>query len=132
MNEEVKKWEALPNEEKNSVLNSFLHRLDNMNYDEICRTYDLFNESNLDTFGYEHPVLILRLADPKMAHQIMAWMYHKENTSQGEIRVPFAGYFIDEITFDKSSLMNYSEEEKVILKQAIGILRGKGVGQTEH
>ena len=132
MNEEVKKWEALPNEEKNSVLNSFLRRLDNMNYDEICRTYDLFNESNLGTFGYKHPALILRLADPKMAHQIMAWMYHTENTSQGEIRVPFAGYFIDEITFDKVSLMNYSEEEKAILKQAMEILRGKGVGQTEH
>lgn len=132
MNEEVKKWEALPNEEKNSVLNGFLRCLDNMNYDKICRTYDLFNESNLGTFGYEHPVLLLRLADPKMAHQIMAWMYHKENTSQGEIRVPFAGYFIDEITFDKSSLMNYSEEEKAILKQAMEILRGKGVGQTEH
>lgn len=132
MNEEVKKWEALPNEEKNSVLNSFLRRLDNMNYDEICRTYDLFNGSNLGTFGYEHPVLMLRLADPKMAHQIMAWMYHEENTSQGKIRVPFAGYFIDEITLDKSSLMNYSEEEKAILKQAIEILRCKGVGQTEH
>lgn len=132
MNEEVKKWEALPNEEKNSVLKSFLRRLDNMNYDKICRTYDLFNESNLDTFGYEHPVLILRLADPKMAHQIMAWMYYKENTSQGKIRVPFAGYFIDEITFDKSSLMNYSEDEKAILNQAMKILRGKGVGQAEH
>lgn len=103
-----------------------------MNYDEICRTNDLFNESNVGTFGYKHPVLILRLADPKMAHQIMAWMYYTENTSQGEIRVPFAGYFIDEITFDKSSLMNYSEEEKAILKQAMEILRGKGVGQAEH
>lgn len=123
---------ALSNEEKNSVLNSFLRHLDNMNYDEICRTYDLLNESNLGTFEYEHPVLILRLADPKMAHQIMAWMCLKENSSQGEIRVPFAGYFIDEIHFDKSSLMNYSEEEKAILKQAIDILRGKGVGQTEH
>lgn len=132
MNEEVKKWEALPNEEKNSVLNSFLRRLDNMNYDKICRTYDLFNESNLDTFGYEHPVLILRLADPKMAHQIMAWMYYKENTSQGKIRVPFAGYFIDEIAFDKSLLMNYSEDEKAVLKHAMEILRSKGVGQAEH
>lgn len=132
MDEEVKKWMALSNEEKNSVLNSFLRHLDNMNYDKICRTSDLLKKSKFGTFEYEHPVLLLRLADPKMAHQIMAWMFLKENSSQGEIRVPFAGYFIDEIHFDKSSLMNYSEEEKFILKQAIDILRGKGVGQTEH
>lgn len=131
MKTDVERWQALPDEEKASVLKDFLSRLDGMDYAEICRTHDRIAETGHGSWAWEHPVLILRLADRKMAHQIMAWMHSTVQTSQGEMHIPFGGYFLEEVTFDKSSLMQYSESEKEILRQAMRILREKGVGEEE-
>lgn len=129
MKTDVERWQALPDEEKASVMKDFLSRLNGMDYAEICRTHERIEETECGGWAWEHPVLLLRLADRKMAHHIMAWMYSTAQTSQGEMHIPFAGYFLEEVTFDKSSLMQYSDTEKEILRQAMKILREKGVGE---
>lgn len=127
--EDIKKWQALSEEEKDKVLKEFLNRLDGLNYKDICHSSALMEEANLGTYKFKHPVLVLRLADEKMSHQIMAWLYSTVETSQGKIHVPLFGYFLDEIVFDKSSLMSYDDNEKEILRQAIRIIQEKAVGQ---
>ena len=130
--EDVKKWQALPDEEKDKVLKTFLQRLNGLNYKDICKRHDLMTEADMGTYAYKHPVLVLRLADEKMSHQIMNWLYSTVDTSQGEMHVPLFGYFLDEIVFDKSSLMSYDDHEKEILRQAIRIIQEKGTGKEKQ
>lgn len=132
MGEDIKKWQALPDEEKTAVLQSFLKRLDGLKYEDICKTHERMRDIRAGDWVWEHPVLVLRLADKKMTEQILAWMYHKVETSQGEIHVPFGGYFLEELVFDKFSLMQYSDDEKEILRQAMQILQEKGIGKEER
>lgn len=130
--EDIKKWQALSDEEKDIVLKTFLQRLGGLNYKEICKRHDLITEADIGTYAYKQPVLVLRLADEKMSHQIMDWLYSTVDTSQGEMHVPLFGYFLDEIVFDKSSLMSYDDHEKEILRQAIRIIQEKGIGKEEQ
>ena len=131
MKSEVEIWECLSNEEKQQVLDSFKQRIGNLNYSEICKSYEKYKEEGVYG-GWKNPVLLLKLADKKMAHHILTWLYSTVKTSQGNIRIHFCGYFLEEITFDKSSLMEYSEEEKDILRKAIDIIKDKGVGRNNE
>lgn len=131
MKSEVEIWECLSNEEKQQVLDSFKQCIGNLNYSEICKSYEKYKEEGVYG-GWKNPVLLLKLADEKMAHHILTWLYSTVKTSQGNIRIPFCGYFLEEITFDKSSLMEYSEEEKDILRKAIDIIKDKGVGRNNE
>lgn len=127
MKGKVEKWKALPDEEKQKVLDAFKRRIDNLEYSDICKSYEFYQEVG-ENCKWEHPVLLLRLADEKMTPHILSWLYSEVETSQGKMNVPFGGYFLEEITFDKSSLMAYSDEEKEVLRKAIQIIRNKGVG----
>lgn len=127
MKGKVERWKALPDEEKQKVLDEFKRRIDNLVYSDICKSYEFYQE-NGGNYKWKHPVLLLRLADEKMTHQILSWLYSEVETSQGKMNVPFGGYFLEEITFDKSSLMAYDDEEKEVLRKAIQIIRNKGVG----
>ena len=41
--------------------------------------------------------------------------------------VPFMGYHIVELVFDKGSLMKFTDEEKNVLNQAMNILKSRGI-----
>ena len=127
MTGKVEKWKALPDEEKQKVLDAFKRRIDNLVYSDICKSYERYQEVG-GNYKWEHPVLLLRLADEKMTSHILSWLYSEVETSQGKMNIPFGGYFLEEITFDKSSLMAYDDEEKEVLRKAIQIIRNKGVG----
>jgi len=129
--EDIEKWQALSDEEKDKALKALLQRLDGLNYKDICKHHDLMTESDMSAYAYKHPVLVLRLADEKMSHQIMSWLFSTVDTSQGKMHVPLFGYFLDEIVFDKSSLMSYDDNEKEILRQAIRIIQEKGTGKEK-
>lgn len=48
-----------------------------------------------------------------MAEMILSWMYAKVELPNGErSEVPFMGYHIVELVFDKGSLMKFTDEEK--------------------
>lgn len=77
---------------------------------------------------WEYPVLILELVDPLMAEMILSWMYAKVELPNGErSEVPFMGYHIVELVFDKDSLMKFTDEEKNVLNQAMNILKSRGI-----
>lgn len=77
---------------------------------------------------WEHPVLILELVDPLMAEMILSWMYAKVELPNGErSEVPFMGYHIVELVFDKVSLMKFTNEEKNVLNHAMNILKSRGI-----
>lgn len=129
--EDIEKWQALPDEEKDKVLKNFWDRLKGFDYKEICREFGMMESLGMGMYGLKNPVLVLRLADEKMSHQIMSWLYHTADTSQGKMHIPLFGYFLDEIVFDKSSLMSYDDNEKEILRQAIRIIQEKGTGKEK-
>ena len=112
-------WAALTTEEKTKELQRVLPGAD---YQYFLDDYNLIKEFDSNSTllcEWEHPVLVLKLIDPVMATQIMTWMYR-----QGEklANVPFFGYSLEEIHFDKDNLPTFSESEKEIIKEAIKIL----------
>ena len=51
MTGKVEKWKALPDEEKQKVLDAFKRRIDNLVYSDICKSYERYQEvgGNYDT-----------------------------------------------------------------------------------
>ena len=98
--------------------------------ENIMREYrKVYRQARLtnNTMAYENPVLVLKLIDPIMADMVLSWMYNKVELPNGKkTEVPFLGYNLMEFVFDKSSLMNYDDEEKEVLRDAIRILKNKG------
>jgi len=81
--------------------------------------------------AYENPCIVLQLVDPIMAADIFAWMYmpFDENGEPTEYTkgnpAPLFGYNLVEFVLDKHSLMDFSDKEKEILREAMRIIGEK-------
>ena len=137
----IEKWQSLNEEQRNKIVNK-IHEVMNFSNTNFYKDYvalenNLKNE--LGENGYtglisnENPCLVLTLCDPVLSRIIQRWLYSTIIVfdDDGSIiwndRMPFAGFFLDEIYFDKSSLMKYSDEEKEIINKAIDIIKNKGL-----
>lgn len=133
-------WANLSDEDKSKIIRRFCEINDigpDFDYakvrdfsERVKQKYKEYKESGIyrNNQFWEHPVLILELVDPLMAEMILSWMYAKVELPNGErSEVPFMGYHIVELVFDKGSLMKFTDEEKNVLNQAMNILKSRGI-----
>ena len=129
-------WEKLSDEDKSYVIGKFCEELGlgkDFDYAKAREYHELLQEGyrqlrlTNNTSADENQGLVLKLIDPIMADMVLSWMYNKVELPNGKkTEVPFLGYNLMEFVFDKSSLMNYDDEEKEVLRDAIRILKNKG------
>ena len=80
---------------------------------------------------YENPCIVLELFDPIMACCIMDWMYGKFDDNGNRVTAlnggtaPLFGYKMVELCFNKGSLMEFSDSEKQVLREAMRIIGEK-------
>lgn len=137
----IEKWQSLNEEQRNKIVNKIHEVMDfsNINFykDYVALENSLKDKLGEDSYtgliSSENPCLVLTLCDPVLSRIIQRWLYTTIMVydDDGSIiwndRMPFAGFFLDEIYFDKSSLMKYSDEEKEIINKAIDIIKNKGL-----
>ena len=89
-------------------------------------------EAGAGTHGvYQNPCIVLELFDPIMAPTIMSWMYRNFDDNGDTVGyaqgspAPLFGYNLIELTFDKGTLMEFSDSEKQILREAMRIIGEK-------
>lgn len=130
------KWESLSDEQKTSAMREFINKvgLNNFDYTKAREQRDRFIKAKSDMAftcysDLKNPCLTLKLVDPVLTDFMFAWMYAK--SSEHGVAIPFMGYELEEITFNKSTLMEYSDEEKQTLTAAIEILKKKGVSDAK-
>lgn len=128
------KWNALSNIDKTRVMRAFIESVDLDNFDytnQLAFRDKVDKETNFNNTMFpqlEQPCLALELIDGNMTNFITSWLYRRIKVDGvWDDIVPFAGYVVNELHFNKSSLMSYSENEKAILNEAIKILKRKGV-----
>ena len=128
------KWQSMTDEQKTSYMRKVFKSMnigDSFDYAECRRLYERMTEKS-GTWGvYNNPCIVLELFDPIMAPAIMSWMYcsfddngEHVGSTQGN-PAPLFGYKMVELTFDKCSLMEFSENEKQILREAMRIIGEK-------
>ena len=99
-------------------------------YAECVKMSERMKEHNGELYGvFNNPCIVLELVDPNMAYMLLGWMYRKFN-DQGETdpngyTAPLFGYNMVELYFDKGSLMDFSDSEKDILREAVRIIKEK-------
>lgn len=133
MNKE--KWQSMTDEQKTSYMRNVFKTLklgDSFDYADCRERHKRVIEAGIGIHGvYQNPCITLELVDPIMAHSLMSWMYcdFDENGNivkyAGEGSAPIFGYNMVELTFDKTTLMEFSDDEKRILREAVRIIREK-------
>ena len=133
MNKE--KWESMTDEQKTSYMRKVFKNMnigESFDYAECRRVYDGMIEAGIGTYGvYQNPCIVLELFDPIMAPAILDWMYcnFDDNGDRAEYGkgnpAPLFGYNMIELTFDKGTLMGFSDTEKQILRDAMRIIAEK-------
>ena len=105
---------------------------DSFDYAECRRVHDRMAEAGVGTCGvYQNPCIVLELFDPIMAPTIMSWMYRNFDDNGDSVGyaqgspAPLFGYNLIELTFDKGTLMEFSDSEKQILREAMRIIGEK-------
>lgn len=105
---------------------------DSFDYAECRRLYERMTEAGRGTYGvYQSPCIVLELFDPIMAPAIMSWMYCNFDDNGDSARygkgqpAPLFGYKMVELFFDKGTLMEFSDSEKQILREAMRIIGEK-------
>ena len=129
------KWSAMSDEQKTSFMRKVFKE---MNFGECfdyskCRSYyeKMSKMGHWHNGAYENPCIVLQLVDPIMAADIFAWMYmpFDENGEPTEYTkgnpAPLFGYNLVEFVLDKHSLMDFSDKEKEILREAMRIIGEK-------
>lgn len=128
------KWHSMTDEQKTSYMRNVfkaLHIGESFDYSECRKNYERMTGLGMGTHVYKNPCLVLELFDPVMTPVIMSWMYLNFSDDGNVVEphlngpAPLFGYYITELTFDKSSLMNFSDTEKQILREAIRIIEDK-------
>ena len=128
------KWQSMTDEEKTSYMRKVFKKMnigDSFDYAESRKVYERMTDFGCGKFGvYQNPCIVLELFDPIMAAEIMSWMYQKfdDNGDVPEVGgspAPLFGYKMVELVFDKSSLMEFSDDEKRILREAMLIIGEK-------
>ena len=133
MNKE--KWQSMTDEQKTSYMRKVFKEMnigDSFDYAECRRVYDRMTEAGAGTHGvYHNPCIVLELFDPIMAPTIMSWMYRNFDDNGDTVGyaqgspAPLFGYNLIELTFDKGTLMEFSDSEKQILREAMRIIGEK-------
>lgn len=113
-------WENLTDDEKTQELQEIMPGVNYKYYKEL---YNMCMEHGRLNPAFENPCLSLKLIDPVLTMMLWSWMYSKGKKLNN---IPLFGYRLEEITIDKSSLMNFTNSEKDILSSAIKILQDKG------
>ena len=128
------KWQSMTDEKKTSYMRKVFKAMnigESFDYADCRRVYEVL-KANGGAYGvYENPCVVLELFDPIMAPLIMRWMCSKfddngdvAKNGQGT-EAPLFGYRMTELFFDKGSLMEFSDNEKQILREAMRIIGEK-------
>ena len=113
-------WASLTDEEKTHELQKIMP---GVTYQEYREEYERLKELGKEDFMvFNNPVITLELIDPVMAASLMSWMYRSGDKIK---HIPIFGYEMKELTFDKSTLMEFSDDEKTILQQAFNVLKNR-------
>lgn len=137
----IDKWQSLTNEQRNRIVQRMHEVMDfaNPNFYFDCIKVENRMKAQLDEDAYTgliqnpNPCLVLTCCDPLLSRIIGKWLNtriqveDKDGSIIWNDRMPFGGFFLDEIYFDKSSLMQYSDNEKDIINEAINIIKNKGL-----
>jgi hypothetical protein len=138
MNKE--KWQSMTDEQKTSYMRKVFKEMnigESFDYMKCRKTYELIAEKGYGTHGvYQNPCIILELFDPVMAHTIMSWMFRRYDDDGNFVQhegspAPLFGYNMVELTFDKHTLMKFSDTEKKILREAMHIIEEKVKGADD-
>ena len=127
------KWQSMTDEQKTLFMRNVFKELnlgETFDYAECRRVYNRMAEMGKADYGvYDNPCITLRLVDPVLAGEILSWMYlrfdDEGHSAQSGETAPIFGYDMVELTFDKYSLMEYSDEEQDVLRRAIQIINNK-------
>lgn len=123
----------MTDEQKTSYMRKVFKTLnigDGFDYAERREAFKRINEATRSYSVYENPCIVLELFDPIMTPTILGWMYCNFDDNgdlvdhQGDT-APLFGYRMTELFFDKSSLMESSDNEKQILREAMRIINEK-------
>lgn len=132
-------WNALSSEEKTLVINTFIKNagLIDFNYDKAVAFKECMEKENPNTaachwINSNEPIIITRVVDPVLTDFIMKWMFAtvqviKNDKVIWDNVVPFAGLEIIEFGFERDKLSRLTEDERDIIRRAIGILKIKNV-----
>ena len=135
MNKE--KWQSMTDEQKTSYMRKVFKEMnigDSFDYAECRRVYERLTETGKGTYGvYENPCIVLELFDPIMACCLLDWMYgsfddngDRVDACSGGGTAPFLfGYKMVELYLNKGSLMDFSDSEKQVLREAMRIIGEK-------
>ncbi|SEA78744.1 hypothetical protein SAMN04487851_11420 [Prevotella sp. tc2-28] len=125
----------MTDEQKTSYMRKVFKEMnigDSFDYTECRKLYERMTEEKGGTHGvYHNPCIVLELFDPIMAPAILGWMYcnfddNGDCAGYGKgSPAPLFGYNMVELTFDKGTLMGFSDSEKQILREAISIIGEK-------
>ena len=128
------KWQSMTDEQKTLYMRKVFKEInigDSFDYAECRKLYERMTD-DYGTYGVcQNPCIVLELFDPIMAPAIMSWMYcgfddngEHVGSTQGS-PAPLFGYNLVELTFDKGTLMEFSDNEKQILREAMRIIGEK-------
>ena len=133
------KWNSMTDEQKTVFMRGVFKNLNfgqEFDYAECRKRYEILKDADAGGFGvFDNPCLELKLVDPVMASTIMAWLYtdYDNNGCQaaGGESSPLFGYNLENIWFNKGSLMGFSEAEEITIRKAFDIIRKKTKGNLE-
>ena len=137
----IEKWQSLTDEQRNRIVQRMHEVMDfaNPNFYFKCVRREAKAKAELGQGAYTglidnpNPCLVLTCCDPILSTVIQRWMYtniqveDKDGTIIWNDRMPLGGFFLDEVYFDKSSLMKYTDDEKKVINEAINIIKNKGL-----
>ena len=89
MKGKVEKWKALPDEEKQKVLDAFKRRIDNLVYSDICKRYEQYQKKLEEITSGNIPCCFFAWLTKKMTSHILSWLYSEVETSQGKNEYSF-------------------------------------------
>lgn len=133
------KWFNMSDDQKTSFMRNVFKDMDlgeTFDYAECVRISERMKEHTGELYGvFNNPCIVLELVDPIMANMLLDWMYRKFN-DQGETDLngdtaPLFGYNMVELYFDKGSLMDFSDSEKDILREAVRIIKERTNGKDK-
>ena len=128
------KWQSMTDEQKTSYMRKVFKSMnigESYDYAKDREVYERLTENNVTHGVYQNPCIVLELFDPVMAHTIMSWMYRNFDDNGDAVGytqgspAPLFGYSLIELTFDKSTLMDFSDNEKQVLREAMRIIGEK-------
>lgn len=127
------KWDAMSDEQKTIFMRNVFKDMnlgENFDYKECKKRAERFKEVSNEYYGaYKNPCIVVELVDPIMACSLMSWMYGMYNETGERIgdgeTAPLFGYNMAELYYDKGSLMEFTDNEKSILREAMRIIEDK-------